>query len=138
MLHLPVERMRYFLKWRICFTRDSQRETQQPHGTGRGYKCGKVMGLNGSAPRLRTESTHGPPRHREVSKLTWHSWARRECWSRWMTLAKHLLSLSWEKVTNWLEPASQQGREPRQPTPLLWDLSALQTTEEWTYPILSG
>lgn len=61
MLHVPVERTRCFLKWRICFTRGSERETQQPRGTGRGCKRGKVMAPNGSAPRLRREPTHSPP-----------------------------------------------------------------------------
>lgn len=114
LLHLPVERTRCFLKWRICFTRGSQRETQQPRGTGRGCKCGKVMGPNGSAPRLRREPTH---RHSEASKLTWHSWARIECWSRWMTLAKHLLSLSWgegDKLVGTNRPA-RQGAQTTHP-----------------------
>lgn len=63
--------------------------------------------------RAHTQSS----RHREAPELTWHSSARRECWSRWMTLAKHLLSLSCgegDKLVRTSRPA-RQGAQTTHP-----------------------
>lgn len=117
MLHVPVERTRCFLKWRICFTRGPERETQQPHGTGRGCKRGKVMAPKRVSTKVKKRAHTQSSRHGEAPKLTWHSWARRECWSRWMTLAKHLLSLSWgegDKLIRTSRPA-RQGAQTTHP-----------------------